>query len=145
MCDLQQSSLTLDVTRPGMIEIVNYLKSTVGTESFIHSSRFNRIQEVTLVCHNVIQQTYLNYLLPELVRFKNVSLFMEEEMKRADKYHVPTSILHQFQTVWSTIMDILNDSTNLIRVEVIGCPLSQLILIESLWTRIEELTIRRNE
>ena len=66
-------------------------------------------------------------------------------MKRADKYHVPTSILHQFQTVWSTIMDILNDSTNLIRVEVIGCPLSQLILIESLWTRIEELTIRRNE
>ena len=42
-------------------------------------------------------------------------------------------------------MDILNDSTNLIRVEVIGCPLSQLILIESLWTRIEELTIRRNE
>ena len=60
MCDLQQSSLTLDVTRPGMIEIVNYLKSTVGTESFIHSSRFNRIQEVTLVCHNVIQKTYLN-------------------------------------------------------------------------------------
>ena len=145
MCDLQQSSLTLDITRPGMIDIVEYLETTIGTESFIHSPRFNRIQEVTLVCHNVIQQTFLNYLLPELVRFKNVSLFMEEEMARAEKYVVPKSILERFQTVWPAMMDILNNSPNLIRVEVIGCPLNPLILIEPLWARIEELIFRREE
>lgn len=142
MCDLQQPSLTLDVTRSGMTEIVDYLDTKILNESFVKSPRFNRVRDVTLVSHQVVQQTILNYLLPELSRFKNLTLFMHDNMDKAEQYQVPESLVNQFQCVWGVLLDVLNQSPVLMRMEIVSFPLHEFLLIEPIWTRIEELVIR---
>lgn len=141
-CDLQQPSLTIDLSRTGMTEITRHLQAAVDGVSFVQSPRFNRVSSATLACHQLIKQTHLNYMLPELTRLRNINLSLLSTVERAEQMSLSAEALAAYDVVFQTLLEALGHSEQLSKVEVIAFPRSELSLESSLWRRITELTIR---
>lgn len=141
-CDLQQPSLTLDLSRTGMTEIQSRLQAAVNGESFTQSPRFNRVSSVTLACQQLIKQAHLNYMLPELTRLRNINLSLISTVERAEQVTLSADALAAYDSVFLALLDILSHSQELHKVEVIAFPRSELSLQSGLWLRISELVIR---
>ena len=141
-CDLQQPSLTLDLSRTGMTEITSHLQAAVNGESFTQSPHFNRVKSVTLACQQIIKQTHLNDMLPELTRLRNINLSLLSSPERAEHVSLSADALAAYDIVFSTLLEVLGHSQQLDKVELIAFPHAELSLQAGLWLCVSELVLR---
>ena len=138
--DIQQAQMIVDLTNSTLTELDVYCE-----DPFFHNTENNLLQEITLVCQWLVRKHQLNFMIPEVARFRRINQIVKDSVEGISKEMLPAEVQGLYEKNWKSVFSVLASSKQLMKLSLVAYPFSNLDMKRDLtvWSNIAVWELKR--
>lgn len=138
--DIQQSQMVVDLSSTALTEL-----NLHSNHPFFREESNNLLREVTLVCHSLVRKHQLNFMIPEIARFRRINQIVKDSVNSIRNDGLDQNEKTCYTNNWESVFAVLAFSNQLTKLSLVAYPFAKLVMTvdSSVWSRIAVWELKR--
>lgn len=138
--DIQQAQMIVDLTSLALTDLANY-----HNHEFFRNEKNNLLREVTLVCHSLVRKHQLNFMIPEITRFRRINQIVKDSVEKLRDDSLDRNEEDIYKKNWQSVFSVLACSKQLVKLSLVAYPFAKLDMTNNLsvWKSVSMWELKR--